>query len=88
MWPTQLRIRNCPTTKGHGQRPGPDSARHDSAPGPDSAPDMTPPRPGGAPVGAEVAGRYGLVGQLSAASASFQVADGRMTAAALAGSGW
>jgi hypothetical protein len=51
---------------------------------------------GGLPVGAEGRGTLALrtsgpechPGQLREARASFQVADGRMTSAALAGSGW
>ncbi|CAL9649484.1 hypothetical protein SUDANB176_06574 [Streptomyces sp. enrichment culture] len=40
------------------------------------------------PAGAEPAGPVGRLRQLRDASASFHVADGRMTSAALAGSGW
>jgi hypothetical protein len=51
--------------------------------------DTTSPRPGSVPAGAKSGtGRKGPARQLRDASASFQVADGRMTAAALAGSGW
>lgn len=51
------------------------------------ATDTAPPRPGVVPTGAEP---WSLVRirQPREARASFQVADGRMTAAALAGSGW
>lgn len=45
-----------------------------------------PPRPGTRPAGAEHQG--GRSRQLRDASASFHVVDGRITAAALAGSGW
>jgi hypothetical protein len=55
---------------------------------------MTPPRPED-PAGAACAEQsprgvapVWCVGQARIASASFQVADGRMTFAALAGSGW
>ncbi|GGV67469.1 hypothetical protein GCM10010261_60390 [Streptomyces pilosus] len=44
-----------------------------------------PPRPGAVPAGADP---FDGERQLRDASASFQVADGRMTSAALAGSGW
>jgi hypothetical protein len=44
---------------------------------------------GQVPTGAESRGACGRPGrQLRDASASFHVAEGRMTAAALAGSGW
>lgn len=47
-----------------------------------------PPRPGAVPAGAETAGRRGPERQLRDARASFHVVDGRMAAAAFAGSGW
>jgi hypothetical protein len=45
-------------------------------------------RPGAAVCGCEGPHRGARSAQAKFASASFQVADGRMTAAALAGSGW
>lgn len=77
---------------GSGSSPGP-TASSTRRRGTDRSRDGEPPGRGGhgsAPAG-RIAGRGGVrggSGQLSDASVSFQVADGRMIAAARAGSGW